>query len=74
MIENIVVVGGGGDSDDGVDYIDSDGHQNLDCVKSHALVIGFSGRWGSYLMTSPFITLNDSVYFSPFFRNHMSIC
>ena len=33
-----------GDSDGGGDSIDDDGHQHLDCVKSHALVIGFSVR------------------------------
>ena len=33
---------GGGASDR--DHGDVDGHQHLDCVKSHAFVIGFSGR------------------------------
>ena len=34
----------GGASDSDANCIDGDGHQHLDCVKSHALVIGFSGR------------------------------
>ena len=36
--------GGASDSKHGDDWIDGDGDQHLDCVKSHAFVIGFCGR------------------------------